>query len=181
MLILKYHCCNLFYPQLDRSIRWDNGSVPKGEKRSHYVGLNDMFATICDLVGVSVPSNQAIDSVSFADYILNESATENLRTNVGTWLFGKNNRLSKSSIRKGNLKLIHDYQTNVMELYDLDADLGEERNIYDENRTIALEMLNELKTFGPCYDTRKLFKVNLGIELGRKRRNCKWFREAISL
>ena len=167
MLILTYNCCDLFFP-LDRSIRWDNGSLPKGQKRSHHVGLNDVFATICDLVGVSVPSNQAIDSVSFADYIFDETATANLRTNLGVWNFEE--RLMQSSIRKGNLKLIHDYQTNVMELYDLDADVGETRNIYDENKGVGWEMFLELKSFGPCYDNPNRFMV------GTKMRKCRWYR-----
>ena len=28
------------------------------------VGLNDVFATLCDLAGVDIPAGQAVDSVS---------------------------------------------------------------------------------------------------------------------
>lgn len=158
-----------------RSIRWDNGAIPKGEKRNHLIGLNDLFATICDLVGVSVPINQAIDSVSFSNYIFNETNIENLRTYLGTWAYGT--RLAKSSIRKDNLKLIHDYRTNEMELYDLDADVEEKNNILSTTRlldTDALSMFRELQEFGPCYDSTRRFKVQGSF------RKCWWFRAKTS-
>jgi arylsulfatase A len=48
------------------TIRWDNGMIPKGEKRPHMVGLNDLFATLTDFANITVPYGQASDSVSFA-------------------------------------------------------------------------------------------------------------------
>mmetsp|Transcript_85 Transcript_85/g.114 ORF Transcript_85/g.114 Transcript_85/m.114 type:complete len:245 (-) Transcript_85:603-1337(-) len=55
-------------------IRWDNGPVPRNETRSKLVGLNDLFATLCDLADVEVPEGQGIDSISFKDYLVNEHA-----------------------------------------------------------------------------------------------------------
>ena len=46
------------------TMRWDKGNIPRGEKRLHLVGLNDVFATLCDLAGVDIPAGQAVDSVS---------------------------------------------------------------------------------------------------------------------
>ena len=46
------------------TMRWDKGNIPRGEKHSHLVGLNDVFATLCDLAGVDIPAGQAVDSVS---------------------------------------------------------------------------------------------------------------------
>ena len=58
------------------TFRWDN-MIPKGEKRSsHFVGLNDIYATLCDLAGIEKLNEfQAVDSISFADYIFNNTAT----------------------------------------------------------------------------------------------------------
>ena len=54
-------------------IRYDAG-FPAGVERSHMVSLTDLFATICDLANVSI-EDQAIDSVSFADYTKSNDST----------------------------------------------------------------------------------------------------------
>ncbi len=58
------------------TFRWDN-VIPKGETRSsHFVGLNDIYTTLCDLVGIKKKNRyQAVDSISFADYIFNNDKT----------------------------------------------------------------------------------------------------------
>ena len=59
-------------------IKW-KGHIDKGQSRSHMVGLNDLYATLCDLVGIEVPVGQAQDSVtSFADYIYDGNNTDGL-------------------------------------------------------------------------------------------------------
>ncbi len=87
-------------------IRWDK-KIPEGETRSHVVGLNDLHATLCDLAGVDIPSNSAIDSVSFADYAINQTMTKGLREHLGTWWYGSG-LFQAQAIRKGELKLIHE-------------------------------------------------------------------------
>ena len=51
--------------------RYDNKNVgfPAGEERRQIVGLNDIYATLCELTGIEVPYFSAQDSVSFANYI----------------------------------------------------------------------------------------------------------------
>jgi hypothetical protein len=49
------------------------------------VGLNDLYATIADLVGVPVPNLSAQDSVSFANYIFSELNTNGLREELVTF------------------------------------------------------------------------------------------------
>ncbi len=153
------------------TIRWDKGKIPRNKKRSRVLGLNDIFATLCDLVGIKVPENQAIDSVSFANYIFDESNTTDLRTSLGFWTF--DGKLSKSSIRSGKFKLIHDYESNALELYDLNKDIDESNNLANKNKRLkrkARKMLQELKRFGPCYNKSGLFPV------GDELRKCKWFK-----
>ena len=62
--------------RIPMTFRWDK-MIPKGERRSsHFVGLNDIYATLCDLVGIKKLNEfQAVDSISFANYILNSTAT----------------------------------------------------------------------------------------------------------
>ena len=62
--------------RIPMTFRWDK-MIPKGETRSsHFVGLNDIYATLCDLVGIRKPNRfQAVDSISFANYMLNNNNT----------------------------------------------------------------------------------------------------------
>jgi len=160
-------------------IRWDNGPIPKGETRSHLVGLNDLFATLCELAGIDVPEegHSAIDSVSFADYIANEDSTDDLREFLGVWAV-KDGIIRQESIRKNNLKLVRDRESGDLFLYDLDTDLSETTNLVHRNsyRVTVSEMMNRLKEIGPCYDSENTFHVvgNGGV---KQQRTCAWFRE----
>ena len=163
--------------RIPMTISWPGGNIPAGERRSHYVGLNDIFATLCDLAGIKVPKSQAVDSISFADYLKDGTKTNNLRKTLGFWSFvkyGNSFRLGKESIRMGDMKLIHDYQTDKFELYNLASDLAEGRELAlgdNINSTLIDEMYKELKSFGPCHDRIGKFKIR-----GQKKpRRCKWF------
>ena len=50
-----------------------------------FVGLNDIYATICDLVGIDIPHLSAQDSISFANYTYSENITDGLRQELATW------------------------------------------------------------------------------------------------
>jgi len=121
------------------TIRWDNGKVPKGERRSHLVGLNDLFATLCDFAGIKIPIGQAIDSTSFASYALNKDSTKGLREYLGIW---NNNKPKRKGIRKGEMKLL--YQNNAFELYNLTADISETKDLSKDNQYLVNQMFTEL-------------------------------------
>ncbi len=158
-------------------MRWDNGPIPAGQTRSHLVGLNDLFATLCQLAGVDVPDdNSAIDSVSFADYIADEDNTDNLREFLGTWAI-KDGIIRQESMRKNNLKLVRERETGELFLYDLDADLSEKRNLVGRNvyKDDVTEMMAKIKEIGPCYDNENTFYI---VDTGgaKKEKTCSWFR-----
>mmetsp|Transcript_23261 Transcript_23261/g.28576 ORF Transcript_23261/g.28576 Transcript_23261/m.28576 type:complete len:555 (+) Transcript_23261:54-1718(+) len=136
-------------------IQWEN-HIPKGETRSQLVGLNDLYATLCDIAGINVPSGQAEDSVSFADHLFDQSNTDGLREYLGTWQF--KDALVSQAIRKNNMKLIHNYQNDTFELYDLEDDLLETNNIASDNPALVDEMFNQLQTISPCSEDLPLIK-----------------------
>ena len=156
------------------TLRWDKGNIPRGEKRSQLVGLNDVFATLCDLAGVDIPAGQALDSVSFADHLLDEGTTEGLREYLGTWMF-RGREFIAHSIRKKEMKLIHKYDEDVFELYNLTADISETNDISDDNPQLVEQMFEKLKQISPCYDRIGKFPIFLP-HLGKKvKKNCEWF------
>jgi Arylsulfatase A and related enzymes len=93
-------------------MRYDR-MFPKNETRSsHFVGLNDLYATIAEIVGVKVPRRSAQDSISFASYIQSEENVQGLRKYLGTWAY-KKNIIKGEAIRHGHLKLVRNYRKKI--------------------------------------------------------------------
>jgi arylsulfatase A-like enzyme len=155
-------------------MRWD-GVIPAGETRPHLVGLNDLFATLCQLVGIKVPEGQAIDSISFANYARKSENSDNLRRYLGIWRMFRG-KLQFESIRMDNLKLIRDRRNGNLELYDLDRDISETTNLFFNGTSEALvsKMLAQLKDISPCYDNHGTFKITKEDDAEVKV-NCTWF------
>jgi len=156
--------------------RYD-GQFPVNETRSHMVGLNDIYRTLCKLVGIRVSETSAQDSKSFADYIFSESNVKGLRKFLPTWTIGKKNPLSEA-IRFGSMKLIQTYgATFTTELYDLENDLGEESNLIRNStfKEITKVMMRQLKRLGACPNDRRRFKLKSGPAKG-KRKSCNFFK-----
>jgi arylsulfatase A len=155
-------------------IRYDS-KFNSGVKRKKTVGLNDLYATICELVGIDVPAGSAQDSVSFASYIMKAKDSQGLRKYLGSWqLSGK----WQHAIRKGNLKLIHTPHNNTFEAYNLKRDISESNNIIDKPWVAKKipAMFEKLKEIGPCPEHKDhigLFSVS---RLGEDH-DCEWFRD----
>lgn len=159
------------------TFRWDNGKIPKGETRSHLIGLNDLYKTICGLVGVGVPSNQAVDSINFAEYVLDKNNTSDLRKKQGAWSY-ENNRLNMEALRYNEMKLIRNYQTDQYKLYNLTADIGETNDISEGNEQLVSKMSRMLTREGPCSDSKKKFEITkiTNNEISTMKKKCSWFK-----
>ena len=158
-------------------MKWKNGAVPSGETRSQLIGLNDLYATICGLADVEIPDGQAIDSVSYANYIANETLQNDLREYLGTWTV-KSGRIFEESIRKDNLKLIRNRHNESVSLFDLDNDVSESTSLasISSHKNVIAEMLKKLEEISPCYDDEGTFFI----ETSRGKlveRSCEWFAE----
>ncbi len=140
-------------------MRYD-GKFPQKQKRNHPLGLNDVYATICELVGAKVPIQSARDSVSFADYIVSNN-TKALRKSLATFDFRKG-MLQGDSYRLGGLKIVRQYhefslKASSVELYNLNTDLSETKDLSREPEysSIIDQMLQQLTALGPCPDDVK--------------------------
>ena len=155
-------------------IRHD-GKFPAGEKRHHLLGLNDVFATLCELAQVPVPKGSAKDSISFADYITSGEPNDARRDTYGIWKFNKRDFLA-AALRKNEWKVIQDHSLQTVELYDLSNDLMEQDDLSnrEEYSDLVAEMLLELTKMGPCpEDTTDFF--NAVIDGEDKELRCRWF------
>mmetsp|Transcript_4094 Transcript_4094/g.7290 ORF Transcript_4094/g.7290 Transcript_4094/m.7290 type:complete len:259 (+) Transcript_4094:249-1025(+) len=160
-------------------IRHD-GKFPTGETRDALVGLSDIYATICELVGIEVPVGSALDSVSFADYITTPEAKQFLRKYFGIYQLQRGKQKQKKwafAIRGHKVKLVHHPHNNTFEMYDLERDISENNDIIHEQW--AQKMFNtlyqELLANSPCpgnSDPSEDFDVQLDGNLAK--RNCSW-------
>ena len=146
------------------TFRWDNGPIPKGEKRSQMIGLNDLYKTICGLIGVDVPADQALDSINFANYVMDKNMNSGLREWQHSWRYKPKMGLTEEAIRYNDMKLIQLYNNKTVELYNLTADISETNNIVKEN--IELVQLMQQKLTGPplsvsCSDSPLKFRIKM--------------------
>lgn len=140
-------------------------NIPKGERRDHLVGLNDIYATIADIVGAKVPKLSAQDSKSFKDYLYNQEMKQGLRESLGVFDY-KNGMIQADSLIKGNMKLIRYYPIysgapSHVELYDLEVDISESIDISGNPKHAGLiaEMTEELISIGPCPKDQEEFPI----------------------
>merc|ERR1712228_1108422 len=98
---------------------------------------------------------QAIDSLSFANYALNNDRTQGLRESLGIWNFIKGHH---QAIRKGEMKLV--YANNNFELYNLTEDISETKDLSKDNNYLVHQMFEELKSISPLeVNSSKYFQL----------------------
>lgn len=139
------------------------------------VGLNDIYATICELVGIEVPLGSAQDSVSFAKYTIRAKDRQGLRKYLGMFLL--KGKQWQHAIRKGNIKLIHTPHNNTFQAYNLKWDIAETNNVINKPwvQKQLPELFEKLKEIGPCPDkdhSGSFLVAGTGIN-----RNCQWFQQ----
>jgi arylsulfatase A-like enzyme len=162
-------------------MRFD-GHFPKAENRTrHFVGLNDLYATLAELSDVPIPEKSAQDSVSFASYVYSEDNVAGLRDHIGVWKYKKSENgreLDSETLLYKDLKLIkNNHPTMALELYDLSQDLEEKHDISDEieHQETIQHMLTVLERIGPCpNDVTYKFTLKNGSEKGQVV-DCSWF------
>jgi arylsulfatase A-like enzyme len=121
-------------------MRYDN-HFPVNERRNRLLGLHDIYATLIELAGLSVPYGSAYDSISFADYLYSEDAAENLRESLGTW-----KQHESAAVRVGEMKYIEFYgKPKPPELHNLTSDIRERTNLLESDNAEYVVLSNDMK------------------------------------
>jgi len=127
-------------------IRWP-GVTQAGATDPTPVISMDLTATILDATGVSQKKVGILDGASLKPVLEGKIVSrEPLFFHYPHWAFHKDNRPG-SAIRDGKYKLILCYDNNSVELYDLDADLGEEKDLASDLPELAAKLRAQLEVW----------------------------------
>ena len=109
-------------------VRWP-GKIPAGKVSDVPACSIDLFPTVLDAAEVALPDDREIDGLSLLDH-LKSGASEEVDRDTLIWHFPhyRHKPGPYSIIRQGKWKLIK-FWAGDDELFDLESDLGEEKNL----------------------------------------------------
>ena len=128
-------------------VRWP-GITRAGTKTATPVITMDIHSTILEAANLRPHATNTPDGVSLVS-ILNgtgEMPRRSLYFHYPNYAFHKKNRLG-SAIRSGKYKLIKFYDDESVELYDLESDIGESKNLADAMPDKANQMRRDLENW----------------------------------
>jgi arylsulfatase A-like enzyme len=131
-------------------VRWP-GRVSSGTKSDQLVCLTDIFTTCAEIIsGDSLPDNTAEDGFSFLNTLIQGDDMAS-RTNIVSHSVN-----GEFAYRNGPWKIVFKLPENnlaksrgkpaIVELFNLDEDIGEEFNLAGEKQELVKQLTSELKS-----------------------------------
>ncbi len=125
-------------------VRWP-GHFPAGRVDTNtIISAVDFFPMFCKLTGTPLPKNAAFDGEDLTDSFFGKNL---VRSNPLFWEYGRNqffgypgnphDRSPNVAIRDGKWKLLVNADGSDVQLYDLEADRNETRNVANANPEVA--------------------------------------------
>ncbi|MDP3469807.1 MAG: sulfatase-like hydrolase/transferase [Daejeonella sp.] len=140
--------------------------IARASTNNQYVGIDDIFPTVLELAGLKKYNTvQQVDGRSIRPFLFDSVKTDNEK--VLLWHYPNNWTTINlkgiswaSAIRKGNWKLIYFHKAAKLELYDIQADIGEKNDLSmlqsEKLKEMAGLLTNELKKRGAAMPTYKI-------------------------
>lgn len=119
-------------------VRWP-GVVAPGRKIDATISQADILATFADMLDVTIPNRMGEDSYSFLSALVSDDYPKPLRAPIIMHQGG-----GRFGIRMGDWKL---HMTSSPKLYNLVSDIGEEDDVYAQNKEIADSLQNILTSY----------------------------------
>ncbi len=134
------------------------GMIPPGSSSEEPVTGTDLFPTLLDMADLPLLPDQHIDGVSLKP-LFSGSSIEKRPLFWHYPHYSNQDGRPSSAVRKGDWKLIYDYETEEPELYNLWADIMESRNVAEQFpdkteslKRMLMEHLNENDALFPQPD-----------------------------
>jgi arylsulfatase A-like enzyme len=112
-------------------IRWP-GVVPPGKACQTPVVSMDFYPTLADMLGIRIDPGQVLDGVSLMPILRDPAAKLSRDTLYWHYPLDKPHFLggvSGGAVRVGDFKLIEEFTTGRLQLFDLGADVGETKDL----------------------------------------------------
>ncbi|HEY0668895.1 MAG TPA: sulfatase [Sphingobacteriaceae bacterium] len=127
------------------------GKIARGTISDRPVTEYDLFPTLLDVAGVERPANIKIDGISIKNTLFGGSVTKEMKERALFWHYphytGQPFGQPSSAIIKGDWKLIHYFEDDSRELFNLKTDLMENVNLVSKNPEIASKLFRELESW----------------------------------
>jgi arylsulfatase A len=138
-------------------VRWPDGGVKAGSATDHLVCLSDLFATTAEMLGASIPESAAEDSFSFYSVLRGTPVSDPRQAIIHHSISGH------FAIRKDNWKMClarasggwsspNEKEASKqglpdVQLYDMDADVGETNNLQAVQAERTRQLLSLLEQY----------------------------------
>lgn len=123
-------------------IAWWPGRIEAGRVSDHVAYFGDVMATLSDVTGARLPDEQ-LDSISFAPTLFGKDAEQKKHDYLYWEFYEKGAR--QAVLLEGRWKGIRTYGTDKMELYDVTADIGEEKDVAAEHPELVERIAKIMK------------------------------------
>jgi len=132
-------------------VKWP-GVVAPGSTSHDYLIIEDFYPTILSMAGITnYETVQHIDGQNFIPMLKKTGATSNSRILVwhypNEWGPSGPGIGATSAIRKGDWKLIYYHLDQRFELFNLESDIGETKNLSKNNPNKLVELANDLTNY----------------------------------
>jgi arylsulfatase A len=121
-------------------MRWP-GKIPAGKVNSELTLSMDFYPTLAEIGGAEVPTDRIIDGKDIRPLMFDE---EGATSQHEAFFYYK--RDSIEAVRSGKYKLHvrKDDNDEINELYDLETDIGETTNIFDQHPDIVADLRSKI-------------------------------------
>lgn len=136
-------------------IKWPGVTTPSSINDFPVI-TNDLYPTVLEIARLTDESkqNDKLDGVSIVPLLKNPSAS--LDRDILYWHYPHyySTTAPVGALRKGNWKLLHYFEDNQLELYDLEEDLGERNNLVQKHPDVAANLYKALQTWRKDVDAQ---------------------------
>ena len=137
---------------------WGSGIRSSHTSETPFLSM-DIYPTLLELAGLPRPGNHTLDGVSFAPMLL--GASEPVRDAI---FFHFPSYIGaggpSSAMRKGNYKIIEQFETGSVEVYDLSQDVGETKDLSTSEPQLTQNLYRELLAWHEATEAPRPTQLN---------------------
>lgn len=121
-------------------MRWP-GKIPAGQTNNELTLSMDFYPTLAQLGGAEIPTDRIIDGKDIRPLMFSDAQATSPHE---AFFYYKRNTIE--AVRSGHWKLhIRKDDQEIQELYNLESDVGETQNVYDQHPDIVKDLMAKIE------------------------------------